>query len=525
MTTIARDRLVLTLDFFVDKALQSMGLLEQRMFKLGSSMSKFSERKFFSISDAIDSTFGKAVKGSDAVGRAVQRTTDNFDKLASNQPFSLAEMGIDKVSTASRKLMFSEKLLMSVEKQMAKARIAGIRTLDRMSTSLKKATVNMSMLKQGMMSFGLSALFTGMAIKRFASTVIRSVTNTFMELTDNTNAAHAGIMGLRASFEFLKFIIFDALSRSDLFMGFVFWLTEMADKLGIFIDDHPKIAVMMGAFVLLGLVLGSIFMVLGQTVLAFLGLIGAGEIWAAIGLKGVFGRIGLAVGPLVGKIIKLTFAFFGLDAATLFLKGGIILNALTKIGFAIGWLTGKMITFMFFSPWGLIALAIGFVIFQFFKLKDEVGSFGNAWKIIMLSIKLALAKFVDFAIVSLNKVMDAFRPIVEALQKKGFLRGISFQAIPELNLADSFQGELNSLIAKITLDKLDKEEEMKKQTAALANPASQFSADPDAAEEAYNVKLDKASIEALATMNASKQQNIFSEDMERNGLAHLLPQP
>jgi hypothetical protein len=82
----------------------------------------------------------------------------------------------------------------------------------------------------------LSVMFTGMMVDRALSGALRSISNTYERATENQTALGQATMGLTASWEFLKFSIFNALDQPgirwmiDGLINIVNWVSEGVNK-------------------------------------------------------------------------------------------------------------------------------------------------------------------------------------------------------------------------------------------------------------------------------------------------------
>lgn len=127
-------------------------------------------------------------------------------------------------------------------------------------------------MNTNMFSFGLSALFTGMAIKRLATGALKAMGNVFLELADAQNEGVKRTLELQAAFQFLKFALFDALANTDLYASFVGFIIRAVRGIIDFVDQNPALAKMFGILLVIGVVFGAISMTLGQMTLGFIGI-------------------------------------------------------------------------------------------------------------------------------------------------------------------------------------------------------------------------------------------------------------
>ena len=141
-------------------------------------------------------------------------------------------------------MLFVDKLLLKIDVDNKKA----VRAAKTMQAGLASATKGVFRMNSAMLGFGLSALFTGMAIKRLGDAIIKSLIKTYLTATDEQNRFNQQLIAVQASFEFLKFSIVDALSQSELVIALIDGLISLINWVSLFVSKHPKIALLFGAF-------------------------------------------------------------------------------------------------------------------------------------------------------------------------------------------------------------------------------------------------------------------------------------
>jgi len=139
------------------------------------------------------------------------------------------------------------------------------------------------------LQWGLSFLFTGMAIKRVFQGIATSSFAAYNKLTANTAMANSATNKLNMSFDYLKFTIADALNTAitPLLPMLESWIEFVANL----VEDHPKLVTWI---IGLGIVLGTVGMIVGQFGLGLLGLKAAFGKLGAISVASFFGGIGLS---------------------------------------------------------------------------------------------------------------------------------------------------------------------------------------------------------------------------------------
>lgn len=246
----------------------------------------------------------------------------------------------------------------------------------RVAAQQAKEAENAQRKMQGnMLSFGLSALFTGMAIKRLGDQILNSLVKTYMQATDEQSKFNQQLMGVQASFEFLKFSIIDALGNSDFVIGFIEMLININNIVGEFISKHSKVAALIGLFTGTAIVGGGILMVIGQATLGVLGLIAAYDL-----LK-------IKTGILVASPL-------------------------------INWLKATTLwTWLAAAPWALIVGVISILIGTIMLLAENTGGVGNAFKALGIFVLAILAWIGDTIITNLlspiNAVIDAINLLIK----------------------------------------------------------------------------------------------------------------
>jgi hypothetical protein len=240
----------------------------------------------------------------------------------------------------------------------------------------KENTTSTKAFTSAMLGMGLSFLFTGMAIKRFAQGLLKNVFNAYAQVMGEGSRFAEQTNALKAAFGFLKFSIVDALANSELFASMIAGVVSLVNWISQFVAKHPLIAQIFLIFLALLLVFGALAMVFGQTVLGILG-------WIAL-LK--LGSLG-------------SFAFIAAGWAKLmaFMSAATPIFAISAV-FAMAWLITK---------WA-----------------DKVGGFGNFFKLVLAGLIMIGAGFVDtlvmmfltgidMIIVGLNAVIAAWNMIAK----------------------------------------------------------------------------------------------------------------
>jgi len=157
----------------------------------------------------------------------------------------------------------------------------------------------------------LSIMFAGMALKRAFGGALRSIHNSFKKAEDNTSELSRSTMGLNASWEFLKFSIFNALDQ-PVFLKMIEFLIKGVNWISKMINKYPELGIaimaVFGAFA----VGGTIMMIIGQFSLGWQALFGVGGVLAKSTAAGV-AESQLAIGTgmsAISKMLKGAFLFY-----------------------------------------------------------------------------------------------------------------------------------------------------------------------------------------------------------------------
>jgi hypothetical protein len=138
------------------------------------------------------------------------------------------------------------------------------------TAKLQAASAASRTFTRHMLGAGLSMLFTGMALKRFADGALRGMLTVYKDATDNTDSFTNTTNRLSAAWTFFKFSFIDALANDDAILGMLDNVITFVDWLSSLSPETKEWLVIL-LFVLA--VIGGIMMVVGQTALFFIGLV------------------------------------------------------------------------------------------------------------------------------------------------------------------------------------------------------------------------------------------------------------
>jgi hypothetical protein len=134
----------------------------------------------------------------------------------------------------------------------------------------KAAFVGFKALQGQLLGFGLSFLFTGMAIQRFFQGMLLSMAQTFLQAEGSTSVLGDKLDFLKSKLAFVAFDFFEAFTQDDTIDKLLKKIDGILDKL-IDLDDTTKSNIVQ--FILLAAAVGIALLVFGQLTLGLLGVI------------------------------------------------------------------------------------------------------------------------------------------------------------------------------------------------------------------------------------------------------------
>lgn len=243
-------------------------------------------------------------------------------------------------------VQFKEEIILGMRAQGVEETDKNIKKVEKTLDELTGASQrNARQIKTNMLGMGLSFLFTGMAIKRFADNMLKALVTTYSTVMGEGSAFQEQTNRLSAAFEFLKFSIFDALANSEFFANLVDWLVQAVNRISEFVAQHPALAKFIVTFLAIASVVGGLMMLFGQATLGLLGFMALGNLfpgfstaWAAMTAKmaiawkwftGLTGPAALGMAFLLASIFVWIFSRWantlgGMANFTAVIVGGII---------------------------------------------------------------------------------------------------------------------------------------------------------------------------------------------------------
>jgi len=301
-----------------------------------------------------------------------------------------------------------------------------------------------------MIGLGLSIMFAGMALKRFADQSLKALFKTFLDATDNTDIVTNKVHQLKAAFEFLKFSIIDSIGQTEFMLNMIDMLISATNWVSRFAAEHPRIASMAVAFLSVSSVLGALAMTGGQLSLLANALgIGLGSLVVTLGV--IATAFALIFGIITSDAPKATKLFQGLLVAI-----GSALYLLSLIGITLS---------ASFLMWGALALAATGL---WIMMQNRMGSFKRAAQAFGIFILAMFAEIGDAAIAGLISPLEKFigyiNAAIVAIKKLGFGSNLELIRLPEYEtLGDKVKKMRDRLISDVNVDKflagLEKEKE------------------------------------------------------------------
>lgn len=162
------------------------------------------------------------------------------------------------------------------------------------NASIRESFMN---VQKGLMSFGLSMLFTSMAIKKSLEGIAKEAFTTYSKINANTELANNATSRLGMAVDYLKYTLGDALNAA--LESMLPTLLNLIDNFAEWITVNDELV---GKLVLWGIIGSTVGMALGQISLAILGIFGAAAIFKSAGvlITTVLSKIGMSSATVAG---------------------------------------------------------------------------------------------------------------------------------------------------------------------------------------------------------------------------------
>lgn len=273
--------------------------------------------------------------------------------------------------------------------KLTKANAMEIAKFEARTTAFEKTFRNVQRL---MLSTGLSFLFTGMAIKRFFESMLRSLFDTFLMVEGEGGIVNNKVNELKAAFWALQAQFVEAADKAgvldkwkDRIEGILGWFEKLSDKQkATFVDMSINAAIA-----------GSSLMVIGQV---------------GLGLIGVMAALDVAMAP-----VSLSFMIIGVLAYTIYKTIDGDLNPILKIFVVtLGLIAAAMIVCTLAEigltlPLLVIIAVVALIIASIIVLSKELGGLKNMFKWVGLGIAeifIAVLETVELAIIGIIKLLN-----------------------------------------------------------------------------------------------------------------------
>lgn len=229
----------------LDAIMFKLGYLSVHTQKVFGNMTKLATRSMTSISDAVEASFpANREIGFGAMTGAAEKAIVEMERLAAIEPLDLKGFGIDQVLPALSKTE------------------ASFRNVDEL---VKDTTQSLGFFEDKGRSIQvlMGLLFGGMALQRWGQVIGRFVLPQMDKIENYTSKGTKQVNAMKASFEFLKFSIFETFTSTPMFRWFVDLIITGSNWLSKFVSKYPLVTQIAGA-------LAGIFGV-GGALLTFIG--------------------------------------------------------------------------------------------------------------------------------------------------------------------------------------------------------------------------------------------------------------
>jgi len=248
---------------------------------------------------------------------------------------TLGKSTIKNLKNLMTKLGASTKKVSSTMKKFSSTLNEVNRPLKKINNSMNKTSMSARHMRGAMLGFGLSTMFAGMALQRFAGGFLRSLFVARTTIGGATTQMEKNVTALSASFAFLKFSIFNAL-EGTIVENFILTVIEKFNELADFFGNNPSFASSLVSTMGVLFAVGAGTAVMGQILTFLTGTSGVIPIWESV--FGAGGEISTIMGSFSAWItpwLTYTISFkYALDALESLTEGDLV-GALSS-GFTTG---------------------------------------------------------------------------------------------------------------------------------------------------------------------------------------------
>lgn len=258
------------------------------------------------------------------------------------------------------------------------------------NTSKKASELSNSLrnIQSSFLGVGLSFLFTGMAIKKFFEDIMRRAINSYMQMADSQSEILGQVLHLQAAWAFLQYSIANALAET----GMLEWVAEIIRRITDYLNNlSPEAKQKLVDIAIAGVILGTVMMITGQTLLFFVGLMSAMNFLPQI--------IGLMLIAAAFMIIKGSG-----DDATTTVEGlglGIVALGIALLGLSL--------------PLAIFLIGIGGVIFMVALFTKKTGSFGKGLLLFFMLVMNGIDTLMTMMLSSVTLMIDTILTLIAML--------------------------------------------------------------------------------------------------------------
>jgi len=429
------------------------------------------------IGDA--SSFTKTMKQMQKELRSTAKTMSNFGKVTRLNKFKDELKRVNLTMTQSGRI---------IDKTTGK--FVGMENATRrVQRAQDKLDKSMRQMRRRYLGFGLAMLFSGMALKRFATTALRSLLNTWTTIMDKT-AKYTNTVGkVTAAWEFLKFSIIDAFLASEMGRDFIEMLFNFIEWINN-LSDSWKVTL---AMIVIGLiVIGTLMLFFGQSFLFIFGVSQMLNVSMAVtaGLLSVYllaiiligiGLVGLYKGwddldSITAKVIA-TITF--LPNLLMWILSAIFPNFRKIFIAAINAMGSSFIAFG-----RLLKAGFSFYIDLFSLVMDFwVALWKDKWGLIRNNFRMSINFFLSGFELMLNGAINVLNKLIKAMNK---VPGVNIPKIPKVTLASyKLQLENTENMSKVATD-------AKNRIKALDSELGKMKSDFFKAKDKYETTVKEA---------------------------------
>jgi len=248
-----------------------------------------------------------------------------------------------------------------------------------MDVAAKEAAKSTSVLASEAQDIGvlMGFLFGGMTIQRWGQSIMRFVLPPMQQIQGYVSEGTKRINAMNASFEFLKFSMFETFTQTSLFRSFVDLFIRLSNSVAKFVQKNPAAALFLGA-------IGTSLLVIGKGMQLIGGVFQTAMLWKLLAGASTGKAVAGQVGNVTKKVTGLSKAFQGLgivlSLATFAINFNDMLTNINKedmvgaiangIGSALG-LAGAAAFVLGFGPAGLVLTLMGVLIWSATKLTAD----------------------------------------------------------------------------------------------------------------------------------------------------------